>query len=183
MIQQRQPTEALQEFQAELQRCSLLNGLTGEELQAFLQRIRFEGFRPGDEILTEGNQYHGVWILLSGTCEVIKHGLHRDSRLAVLEPGNVFGEMSFLQAVPHSASVRAVDQVETMRLMRDQYDDLREHCPQAAHKIAVNIIRVLSDRLRKMDEWTCELVERECDGRRYKEWQDFRSKLYTDLFE
>jgi hypothetical protein len=67
--------------------------------------------------------------------------------------------------------------------MREDYDELAVEAPAAARKIATNIARVLSDRLRKMDEWTCELVERDCDGRRHKEWQDFRSKLYTDLFE
>jgi CRP-like cAMP-binding protein len=171
------------DYQAELDKCSLLSGFTKDELAAFLDRVRFEDFGPGDEILTEGKQYQGVWLLLKGTCEVVKHGRQRDSRLAVFEPGNVFGEMSFLQAVPHSASVRAIDQVETLRLMRDQYGELREHCPSAAHKIAINLIRVLADRLRKMDEWTCELVERDGSGRRVKEWQDFRSKLYTSLFE
>lgn len=171
------------QYQQELDRCALLCGLDERELLAFLERVRFEGFTPGDDVLTEGNRYHGVWILLSGTCEVIKHGPHRDSRLAILEPGSVFGEMSFLDAVPHAATVRAVDRIETLRMMREQYEDLRQSCPSAAHKIAVNMVRTLSDRLRRMDEWICELVEKDGDGRRFEEWQDFRAKLYTDLFD
>ncbi|SFJ30860.1 Crp/Fnr family transcriptional regulator [Planctomicrobium piriforme] len=180
---QRDPIETIGKFNDVFERCTLLSGLTSEEMLAFLRRVQFEGFTSGDEILTEGNQYHGVWILLRGTCEVIKHGPKRDSRLATLEPGNVFGEMSFFHPVGHSATVRAVDHVETMRLMLDGYEQLRQDCPTAAHKIALNIIRILSDRLRRMDEWTCELVERNSDGHGYKEWQEFRSKLYTNLFE
>lgn len=175
--------DTLEKFQAELERCSLLSGFTTAELTAFLDRAIFESFGQGEEILTEGKLYQGIWLIVSGRCEVVKRGPQRDSRLAILEPGHVFGEMSFLQAVPHSASVRALDRVETVRLMRQQYEELRECCPSAAHRIAANIVRVLSDRLRKMDEWTCELVEKECDGRRHEEWKEFRSKLYTDLFE
>jgi CRP-like cAMP-binding protein len=175
--------ETLSRFQPVLEKCSLVSGLSAGEMQAFLSRVRFEAFAGGDEILTEGNRYHGIWILLHGACEVVKHGARKDSRLAILEPGNVFGEMSFLHPAPHSASVRAMDQVETIRLMREDYDELAVLAPAAARKIATNIARVLSDRLRRMDEWTCELVERDCDGQRHKEWQDFRSKLYTDLFE
>ncbi|WP_437230758.1 Crp/Fnr family transcriptional regulator [Planctomicrobium sp. SH661] len=182
-MQDRDPVETIEKFQGVLERCSLLSGLTTEEMHAFLRRVKFEGFSPGDEILTEGNQYHGVWIVLRGTCEVVKHGHRKDSRLAILEPGNIFGEMSFLHPVAHSASVRSVDQVETMRLMREDYDDLCRQSPSAGQKIAVNIVRVLSDRLRRMDEWTCELVEKDSDGQRHKEWQEFRSKLYTNLFE
>jgi len=179
----RDPVETITRFQAVLERCALLNGLNHEEMYAFLQRVRFEGFTPGDGILTEGNHYHSLWIVLSGTCEVVKHGHRKDSRLAILEPGNIFGEMSFLHACPHSASVLAVDHVETMRLMREEFDDLYNDCPPAGQKLAVNIVRVLSDRLRRMDEWTCELVEKDADTERHKEWQDFRSKLYTNMFE
>lgn len=182
-MQGRNPVETIARFQSVLERCSLLSGFSHEEMSAFLRRVRFEGFTAGEGILTEGNQYHGIWIVLSGTCEVIKHGQNKDSRLAILEPGHVFGEMSFLQPVAHSASVRAVDHVETMRLMAEEYEDLSSDSPSAAQKLAVNIIRVLSDRLRRMDEWTCELVERNNDSRHHMEWQDFRSKLYTNLFE
>lgn len=167
----------------EIERCLLLNGFSREELDAFLSRVQPESFPAGAEILTEGKSYHGVWVLARGRCEVVKHGPHKDNRLAVLEPGNVFGEMSFLEAAPHSASVRALDNVETVRLMRDQFDELSAACPSAARKIAVNIVKVLSERLRKMDQWTCELVDQTHNNHRRQEWQDFRSKLYNGLFE
>jgi len=175
--------ETLARFRSVLEQSPLFHNLDPDEIAVSLQRMKFEGFTAGSEILTEGNQYHGVWILLSGTCEVLKHGSRLDSRLAVLEPGSIFGEMSFLHPVPHSASVRAVDRVETIRLMADAYDSLREEHPTVAHKIAVNVIRVISDRLRRMDTWTAELVERSNNGHDRKEWQEFRSKLYTHLFE
>jgi len=180
---ERDPVEIITRFQNVLERCSLLTGLNHDEMSAVLRRVRFEGFTPGDGILTEGKQYHGLWVVLSGTCEVVKHGHRTESRLAILEPGHVFGEMSFLHSVAHSASVMAVDHVETMRLMREEYDDLSSDHPSAALKLAINIIHVLSDRLRRMDEWTCELVEKGTDTQRHMEWQDFRSKLYTNLFE
>lgn len=170
-------------FQPQLERCSILQGFEEPELRAFLERVLYEGFPAGQDILTEGKEYQGLWIVLRGKCEVMKQGRHRESRLAVLEPGNAFGEMSFLQTVPHSATVRSMTEVETMRLMRDRYEDLRQACPSAAHKIALNIIRIVADRLRRMDEWTCELVERDHDKRKHAEWQEFRSRLYTELFD
>ncbi|WP_437185368.1 Crp/Fnr family transcriptional regulator [Planctomicrobium sp. SH668] len=177
------PVIALNDHQSVLDKCTLLNGLTSSEMHAFLNRVQIESFQPGEEILTEGKQYQGLWIGLSGVCEVVKKGAKKDSRLALLEPGSVFGEMSFFDEVTHSASVRAVDHVETIRVLRDQYDDLCALCPSSAQKISVNIVRILADRLRRMDEWTCALVEERGDGVHHKEWQEFRSKLYTGLFE
>ncbi len=183
MMQTPDPVGTIEKFSRVFENCGLLQGLTHDELLACVRHMRTEGFSAGEEILTEGKQYHGLWILLNGTCEVIKRGPQRDSRLATLEPGSVFGEMSFLHPVPHSASVRAVDRVETIRLLKEPYEQLMKDFPAAAQKLNVNIIRILSDRLRKMDEWTAELVERNNNGTDHKEWQDFRSKLYANLFD
>jgi CRP/FNR family transcriptional regulator, cyclic AMP receptor protein len=169
-------------FQTELERCPILQGFDDTELLSFLERVQHEDFPAGQDILTEGKAYRGLWVLLKGKCEVIKQGRSRESRLAILEPGHVFGEMSFFEPVPHSATVRSMTEVETIRLLPEQYQDLLDTCPTAAHAITVNVIRILSDRLRRMDDWTCELVEKECDRRKYHEWQDFRAKLYTEMF-
>jgi len=38
---------------------------------------------------------------------------------------------------------------------------------------------VLADRLRKMDEWTCKLIESTNGSAHRQEWHDFQAKLYT----
>ncbi len=163
--------------------CTLLGDLNDMEISKFLSLSIREDFAAGQEILEEDKVYQGLWIILAGECEVLKPGAGGGSRLATLGPGNVFGEMSFLQAAPHSASVKAINHVQTLRLMRDKYDQLKECCPEAAYKIAANIVRILSERLRKMDEWTCRLVVGHADHRKHQEWHDFRAKLYSGLFE
>ena len=170
-------------YAPQLERCQILHGLDENELQSFLERVEFQDFASGAEILVEGERHQGLWILIRGRCDVAKRCESRDSQLAFLEPGSVFGEMSFFQPAPHSASVIAVDDVQTMRLSREGYDQLRMTNVQTAEKIACNIIQILSDRLRRMDQWTCRVVEDECDQRRHEEWQEFRARLYTDLFD
>lgn len=165
-----------------LETCSLFESMTAEELDAVFRLMRSESFAAGTDILSEGLSYQGLWVLSSGRCEVVKgaaggHG----SRLAVLEAGAVFGEMSFLETAPHSASVRALTDVDTMRLTRDGFEQLCSHCPPASHKIARSLVLVLSARLRRMDEWTCGLVQKSGNERHHDEWHDFRAKLYGGL--
>jgi CRP-like cAMP-binding protein len=165
-----------------LERCVLFRDMNPAELDAVFNLMQAEDFQAGEEILTEGLTYHSLWIILSGRCEVVKAANGgKPNQLAVLETGGVFGEMSFLDSAPHSASVRALSDVSTMRLMRDAFDQLRQSSPSAADRIACNMVLVLSERLRRMDEWTCELVQSNGNERQHAEWQEFRAKLYSGL--
>jgi len=165
-----------------LKSCALFEAMTPDELDVVFRAMRSESFAAGNDILTEGLTYQGLWVLVSGRCEVVKGAAgKRGNRLAVLEAGAVFGEMSFLEAAPHSASVRAMTDVDTMRLMRENFELLRVECPSAADKITRSLILVLSARLRRMDEWTCGLVEKSDNDRHHDEWQQFRAKLYGGL--
>ena len=97
-----------------------------------------------------------------------------------LDTGGVFGEMSFLQEAPHSANVRALSDIDTVRLSPDAFEELKRRNLAAAYGITANLVRLLSDRLRRMDTWTCELIDDTEDTQRHDEWQEFQSKLYTD---
>ncbi len=166
----------------QLQRCVLLEGMNPEELDSVFRLMQSEDFAAGAEILTEGLTYASLWIIESGRCEVVKAGNgSKANRLALLEAGSVFGEMSFFETAPHSASVRALSEVTTLRLAREQYEQLRAEHPSAADKIAANLVRILSQRLRRMDDWTCELVQNNGNERQHEEWQEFRAKLYGGL--
>lgn len=167
------------EFTPQLKKCAIFQGLTDEELQVLLDCVTFEDFKVGEPILTEGSRYQSLWVLLQGQCAVLKNGTKHTNELACLEPGSVFGEMSFFELVPHSASVIAKLPSHTMRINRADFEGLRIKDQQIAYKISLNVIQILSDRLRRMDQWTCQLVERECNQPSSHEWQDFRAKLYT----
>ena len=47
-------------------------------------------------------------------------------------------------------------------------------------QISFNIAAVLAERLRRMDSWVCELMNRPEEAERRDEWQDFRSAVYTN---
>lgn len=166
----------------QFQRSVLLNGMPPEELDSVYRLMESEDFTAGAEILTEGLTYASLWVIESGRCEVVKAGNgSKPNRLAVLEAGSVFGEMSFFEIAPHSASVRALSDVATRRLTREGYEQLRSKHPAAADRIAANLVLILSQRLRRMDEWTCELVQSNGNERQHAEWQEFRAKLYSGL--
>lgn len=162
--------------------CPLFWELDQAEFEEVRRRLIAETYPKNEVILREGKSFQVLWIIARGECEVFKMVRPDvEQRLTVLDAGSVFGEVSFFQPAPHSASIRALTEVEVMRLPREQFSELEVVSPTAVKKMLTNTVRVLAERLRRMDTWTCELFERP-DGPEHhrKEWRDFRSKLYTD---
>lgn len=58
----------------------------------------------GTELLQQGSQSGTLYVLASGTVEILRGGVVVAS---TSEPGALFGEMSILLGTPHTATVRA----------------------------------------------------------------------------
>jgi len=160
----------------------LFKELSPDEKVQLLKLAMQESYPAGEAILREGRQIQILWVILKGQCEVIKDlDGPREHCLATLEKGSVFGEMSFFQAAPHSASIRTKTAVDVMRLSRENYETLLESCPSAAYKIAAAIAQVLSDRLRRMDEHIQEQFgQGKSEKKQLEEWSEFRAKLLSE---
>lgn len=161
--------------------CPIFQGFTVEEYEQVLALLEQEAYAKGDVIIDEGKSKQDLWIVVQGNCEVVKMNKSRSQkRLATIEVGAVFGEMSFFQKAPHSATVRAMSAVKVLRLTRENFEILQARSPAAAYKVAMSVLAVMAQRLRRMDDWTCDFIERsEALGHR-EEWHDFRAKLYAD---
>ena len=162
-----------------LAKCSLFRGMSVHERQELLGMLEAKSYSPGEMILAEGESIQYVWIVLKGRCQVVKKAESGEKELSILEPFGVFGEMSFFHPAPHSASVRALSHTEVVRLAREKYDHLLRGGSLAAYKLAFNTMGVLIERLRRMDDWIAERMERNNAPEHHEEWMDFQSKLYT----
>jgi len=165
--------------EAALDQCALFRGMTPAERQELYGLLETFRFSAPEKILTEGEAFQNLWVLVEGRCRVYKTARNGDQKeLGVIEPFGVFGEMSFFQPGPHSASVQAVTNVVLARLTRARYDMLLRVGSLAAYKLAFNTMGVLIERLRKMDDKVAEVLETTNPIHR-EEWLDFQSKLYS----
>jgi CRP-like cAMP-binding protein len=94
-------------------------------------------------IFTEGQEGRSLYIVVSGRVRV--HLGDRD--LAQLDQGTCFGEMSLFDAEPRSASVTTLESCDCLVLTQLQLYDAIDETPG----IAVNIIRLLSRRIRELN--------------------------------
>lgn len=159
----------------------IFHGLSQDECQEILALATTENYQAGDRILREGNSNQILWFIISGECQVCKDSSgEAEMELAVLGPGAVFGDMSFFSPAPHSASVVARSHVEVRRLDRAAFNQLEQSHPAITGRISLNTIKMLSDRLRRMDDRAHDLLERLGADKQREEWREFRSRLYAD---
>jgi CRP-like cAMP-binding protein len=164
-----------------LLRIAIFQGMTEQELKHVVDLADEIEFAPGEVILREGKRSQNIWIVTQGDCEVLKRLDDGDETvLATLESPSIFGEMSFFYPAPHSASVRALGEMRVLRIRREQYDLMVQQNNGAALKLAFNLANVLSERLRRMDDWVAQLIHEHADDGKKTEWRDFRAKLYGD---
>lgn len=100
-------------------------------------------FKDGFTILTEGQEGRALYIVVSGQVSVHLGG----QELTRLEAGSCFGEMSVFDAEPRSASVTALRVCSCLVLTQQQLYDAIDETPG----IAINIIRLLSRRIRELN--------------------------------
>ena len=108
----------------------------------------FETYQDGQIIFEEGS--HGDWIYAveSGAVELSKAVTGGRAVIAVLESGDIFGEVAFLARIPRTATARAVGETTVGLIDRTFLDT--EHNKLSQHFQV--ILKTLSLRLKRATE-------------------------------
>jgi CRP-like cAMP-binding protein len=102
-------------------------------------------FKNGEKIVRRGKKVGGVYILLKGSVTV---HLSPQGGPRTLGPGDVCGEISFLDGLPASADVVAEEEVEAYFLDRPTLQSLFELFPHLGSRFYQSLAAILSQRLR-----------------------------------
>lgn len=82
-------------------------------LESFLSdRAETRSFSPGEDIIAQGSQAQAAYMVREGFVTVFRDVDGKNSVLARLGPGSIFGEMALLRYDQHTLSVRAETQTE-----------------------------------------------------------------------
>jgi CRP-like cAMP-binding protein len=129
----------------------LLLRLSLDQIVRFAHAGELEVFQPGEDIVTEGTHGDALYLILSGAASVHVGG-RAAKKIAVLAPGEFFGEMSLIEPAARSATVRATEKSEVFRVPHQALSKLLQDDPLALHLVLVTIIRTLSKRLRDTNQ-------------------------------
>jgi CRP/FNR family transcriptional regulator, cyclic AMP receptor protein len=166
-----------------LARIPIFEGLSEVQRQEVIALGEVIELAPGDMLLKQGETSQDLWVILEGSCEVLKQLPSRPATaeptlLAVLEPYSSIGEMSFFRPAPHSASVRVKAAAKLFRLPRARFDELSANAPAITTRLAANTIASLAERMRHMDDWVVELLAHKPPDPRIPEWNQMRKRVF-----
>jgi CRP/FNR family cyclic AMP-dependent transcriptional regulator len=124
------------------------------DIRAIMQEMKF---KPGQVIIREGEVGDLFYVVTSGQAEIIIHDADGEELvLHTVGPGDFFGELSMLTNEPRSARVRAVEQVTTLALKRNNFFEfLRTHT-----HAAIDVLVELGGRLHENDAILRRMVSR-----------------------
>jgi CRP-like cAMP-binding protein len=136
-----------------LRKITLFQGLTDEALALIAQVTTEESHATGTKIFQHGDTGDKLYFILEGKVRISRDvpGMGEEA-LAVLGPGQVFGEMSLIDDSPRSADARVHDRCRLIAIPKDGFDDLLFLHKDLAYEVLWNIVRMITSRLRETNE-------------------------------
>jgi CRP-like cAMP-binding protein len=110
----------------------------------------------GTVLFREGDRGKTMYVLRAGKVKISKQISETELTLAVLGPGEFFGEMALLEGLPRSAGATVVEDAELIELEGNAFETL----VRKNGEIAVRLMRRLSARLREADRQIQALMSR-----------------------
>ncbi|HMA91983.1 MAG TPA: cyclic nucleotide-binding domain-containing protein [Polyangiaceae bacterium] len=137
----------------------LFGALPEDVLGRLAESLKVVHVAAGATLFREGEDGRAMYVVLRGEVEVSKRS-HRgtEARVALLGPGDWFGEMSIVDVQPRSASILALAPTSLLAVTTNDLDQLYRHDLKAYAIIVLNLARELSRRLRVADAILADLI-------------------------
>jgi CRP-like cAMP-binding protein len=143
----------------------LFQGVSPDELTNLARQAGNRRLVRGDILFNEGEEPDALYVVLRGRVAIANKSFDgRESVVALMEPGDLFGEMGMLDGRPRSAEGRALEPSEVLVLEYGPVRTLLEQHPE----LLWGVVRMLADRLRGMDEALADSVFLDVTGRTAK---------------
>jgi CRP/FNR family cyclic AMP-dependent transcriptional regulator len=128
-----------------LREVPIFSGLSDQDLELLADMLQPRTFAKGMIIFHKDSPGQRLYIIESGRVRIfILSESGQEISLNVYGPGDFFGELALFDGLPRSAGAIVMENTVTLTLHRDDFLHLLQEHP----KIAMDIIRVLSTRLR-----------------------------------
>jgi len=152
----------------------LFNGLDDTASSALESSMESVNLHRGEILFNEGDDGDKLYVIVSGKVKLGRSSPDgRENLLAVLGPGQMFGELSFFDPGPRSTTVTAVTDVEMRTLGHEALSPVLNEHPEVAKALLYQLAR----RLRRTNEVVGDLVFSDVPGRVSKALLDLADRF------
>ncbi len=133
--------------------------LTEGQLATLADIAALRNLGAGEVLVPEGTSDDHLYVLVSGALAIVRGaGTAEPVTLFTLAPGDFVGEMSFIDATPHYASVVAVGSTRVVGLEREKLESLLPSHPEIVYRVMRAIIRAVHVIQRRLSMQSVELT-------------------------
>lgn len=148
-----------------LSETTLFADLDDELLAPIIAAAVDQSLRRGDVIFHEGEEPDALYVMTSGRVAIANRSIDgRESVVALMERGDLFGEMGLFDGIGRSAEARSLERSHVMAIPYAPVRDLYKENPQLLWRV----VAMLAGRLRNMDEALADSVFLDVTGRTAK---------------
>jgi len=145
-----------------LKQVPLFADLADEDIRALMAIARKRTFRSGEVIFHRDDPGQVLYVIKEGKVKIYLISPDgQEISLVVFGKGECFGEFAILDDLPRSANAIALEKVECYTLQRSDFHNAIMKNP----KIAIQILEVLSKRLRTTNQMVEDLIFLDVYGR------------------
>jgi CRP/FNR family transcriptional regulator, cyclic AMP receptor protein len=155
----------------------LFRDIAPSDIETLVGASEVRTFNRGDIIFTEGEEPAELFVVLSGRIAIANKSLDgRESVIALMERGDLFGEMPLFDGLNRSAEARALEVSDVVAIPYSPLRSLYESQPE----LLWNVVALLATRLRNTDEALADSVFLDVTGRTAKRLLELAG--YADEF-
>lgn len=148
-----------------LGRSDLFSAFDGEALERLLTGARSLHCERNQVLFVEGDEAAELFVMRSGRVALGRRSIDgRESLVALMEAGDLFGEMPLFDAGERSTSARALEPSDLLRIPYQLVHDALDARPQ----LLWDVVALLSQRLRSTDSALADAVFLDVTGRTAK---------------
>jgi CRP-like cAMP-binding protein len=133
-----------------LRASALARELTPAEVTALARLVTIRDLQDGEVLLPEGATDSHLHVVVRGRIDVVRNSDHGRNILYTLEPGDLVGELSFMDDEPRYAALVASGRTEVLVLERGDFETLIEQSPHIVYKVMRAIMRVAHNVQRRL---------------------------------
>ncbi len=146
----------------QLSRTPLFKGMPGDNIHELVRIAVVKKVVRGTSVFAEGDNANGFYVVASGRVKIFKLSLDgKEQIIHLLGPGEPFGEVPVFQGTVFPAHAECLEDSELIFLPRTAFIGLVKNNPS----LALNMLAVLSQRLRAMTRMIEDLALKEAPAR------------------
>ena len=145
-----------------VQRVQLFSGLQESEMRQIAAVARSSRKERGEFVYLSGDRADSVYVLKKGRIKLsVLSDTGKEIAIDIIQPGEMFGEFALIDESVRSNMTQALDEVVVLVFYKRDFINLLNSQP----KLAMNYIRMVGDRRRRMEKKLSDITSKEVPAR------------------